>query len=207
MYRALLALSLSLLVASATQADVRPPNGFKRVVVDHKITTEKEIPDYTFYTVLYGGKGGPRVTEVKFDPKTPIEIPGAKLTGIGRQGWVAAVPRDAAKKYDTEKAFIEAMQKSKVDGLVKTRNLDSADTVKEHAFEKMDGSSIVLVTKKDPGAPEKKDGDKKDSPNEDDAPGVTPYTPRGGLVMAGLATALAVMLGGAWLAGRARRKA
>ena len=65
-------------VTPLAQADGLPPKGQKRVVVDHKITTDKEITDYTFYTVIYGGKGGPKVTEVKLDPQTPIEIPGAK---------------------------------------------------------------------------------------------------------------------------------
>lgn len=219
MYRTLLVFGIGLLAATVVHADVRPPAGFKRVVVDHKITTDKEISDYTFYTVIYGGKGGPKVTEVKLDPKTAIEIPGVRRTGVGRQGWLVAVPKDAAKKYDSEKAFNEAIQKGKVEGLARTKgNLDSTDTVKdtdkrdtivkEHKFDKIDGAAIVLITKKDEGASEpKKDGDKKDSPDEDDAtPGVTAYTPRGGLWMAGLATALAVMLGGTWLVGRTRRK-
>lgn len=219
MSRSFLVLAVGLFAAAVAQADGLPPKGFKRVVVDHKITTDKEITDYTFYTVIFGGKGGPKVTEVKLDPKTPIEIPGAKRTGVGRQGWVVAVPKDAAKKYDTEKAFIEAVQKSKVEGMARTKgNLDSASSVKdtdprstivrEHAFDKIDGATIVLVTKKDEGASEpKKGGDKKDSAEEDEdgAPGVSAYTPRGGLWAAGLAAALAVMLGGFWLAGRNRR--
>jgi hypothetical protein len=220
MSRAFLALAVGLLAAAVAQADGLPPKGFKRVVVDHKITTDKEIADYTFYTVIYGGKAGPKVTEVKLDPKTPIEIPGVKRTGIGRQGWLVAVPKDAAKKYDSEKAFIEAIQKSKVEGMARTKGiLDSTSSVKdtdtrstivkEHKFEKIDGATIVLVTKKDEGAPgSKKGGDKKDSADDEDeggAPGVTAYTPRGGVLIAGLAAALAAMLGGFWLAGRTRR--
>ena len=125
MYRTLLVFGVGLLAATVAQADGLPPKGQKRVVVDHKITTDKEISDYTFYTVIYGGKGGPKVTEVKLDPKTPIEIPGAKRTGVGRQGWLVAVPKDAAKKYDNEKAFIEAIQKSKVEGLAPARRATS----------------------------------------------------------------------------------
>ena len=92
------------------------------------------------------------------------------------------------------------------------KDTDKRDTiVKEHTFDKIDGAAIVLITKKDEGAPEpKKDGDKKkDSDDEDEdpvTPGVTAYTPRGGMWMAGLAAALALTLGGTWLIGRTRRK-
>jgi hypothetical protein len=161
--------------------------------------------------------GGPKVTEVKFDPKTPIEIPGAKRTGAGRQGWVVAIPKDAAKNYGTEKAFIEAVQKGKVEGMAKTRNLDSMDILKEtdkrdiilreHKFERLDGKNIILSTKKDEGVPTPKPAEpKKDSADEEDAPPSGTAAPRGGMLIAGVAAVAAIMLGGLWFVGRTRRK-
>jgi|GEM_PF-1788106 len=227
MFRALLALGVGLFAASIAIADIGPPKGVKRVVLDHKITTDKEITDYTFYTVLSAGKGAPKVTQVKFGPKTPIVIPGAPRGIFGWQGWVVAVPKDAAKSYASNKEFLKAIQDSKVEGLAKTLNLDSFAVVKdtdkrntivrEHAFDKIDGKMILLTTKNDDAIPEKKSGaapekkgDGKDSPDDEEdpapTPGVTAYTPRGGVWIAGVAAALAVMLGGFWLVGRGKRR-
>ena len=50
-------------------ADVIPPEGFKLVNLDYKITTDKEIPDYLFFTIIEKN-----VTPLKFDPKAPIII-------------------------------------------------------------------------------------------------------------------------------------
>ena len=44
-------LALGLLVAGAVRADVPPPKGLKRVVLDNKITTEKDFPDLAFFLV------------------------------------------------------------------------------------------------------------------------------------------------------------
>ena len=210
MSRVLLALGLGLLAASAVRADGLPPKGVKTVAVDHKITTDREYPDYDFYTV-FGSSRAAKVVAVKFDPKTPIEIAGGGNFGVTRVGYLAAVPKDAAKKYDTEKEFHDALKTGKVEGLVRTKGrLESVQTVKdtdarksvlvEHKLTSLDAKGgIVLDTKKD-DAP-----DKKESPDED-APGVTAYTPRGGLWVAGGAAFAAVTLGGLWAVGRTRRK-
>jgi hypothetical protein len=76
--------------------------------------------------------------------------------------------------------------------------------IMEYKLDKIDvEGGIVLITKNDEPM---KDGG-KDSPEDDCVvPGVSTFAPRGGLWFAGLATALAVMLGGTWLVGRTRRK-
>jgi len=38
---------LALFAANAALADIGPPPGFKRIPAEHKITTEKEYPDYS----------------------------------------------------------------------------------------------------------------------------------------------------------------
>jgi hypothetical protein len=218
MYRTLLALGIVLLVVPAVRADGLPPRGQKIVTLDNKITAEKEYPDYLFFTCT-GGKG-PRakLTAVKFDPKTPVELKGAGRTGIGRSGALIAVPKDAEKNYDTEEKFHLAIKNRTVEGMIQTkRNLDSQIAIKdtdartvvvyEFAVEKIDPKDgIVLNWKKD--AEQKKDGEKKDPLDEDqeEAPGGTVSAPRGGMWVAGVAVTLAVMFGGFWLVGRTRRK-
>jgi hypothetical protein len=199
---------VGLLSAGVALADVPPPKGQKRVVADHKITTEKEIPDYTFFTVV----GRDAVTAVKFDLKTPIVIKGAGRGGAARFGFLYAVPKSAAKQYAGEKEFHEAIRNNKVEGQVAAKgnfpalavlkDADPRDTVVfEHTFEKIDGKEIVLKRKEDAA---KKDG--KEELPEEESGSPAAYTPRGGLWVAGLAAALAVTLGGLWLAGRGRRK-
>ena len=217
MCRVLMTLTIGLLGAGAVFADLRPPAGLKNVPIDHKFTTEKEYPDYLFFTLSGGTGPRARLKEVTIDPKTPGLFPGAGRTGIGRLGKLVAVPKDAAKKYDSEEKFHAAIKDEKVEGMVKTSTrLDSQTQIKdtdkrtvvvrEHSIEKIDKDGIVLKTKPDEVAPEKKDSG-KDSPDDEDAtPSVTAYTPRGGVWVAGLAVALAALFGGTWLVGRSRRK-
>ncbi len=206
----LLALLTVGLVAGVALADVPPPKGQKRITIDHKIATDKEIGDYAFYTLI--GRDEPAA--VKFDPKTPIVVKGAGRGGIGRIASLVAVPKNAGKNYGTEKEFLDAIKSGKVDGQVTAKTQLPAFTVvrdtdkrevivMEHTFEKIDAKEgIVLKTKAEP----KKDGDKKDSPEEDDSDTPTAQAPRGGVWVAGVAAALAVMLGGLWVVGRTRRK-
>jgi hypothetical protein len=201
-----LALLAAASVAQVALADVAPPKGQKRVVVDYRITTEKAIPGYEFYTVF----GRKDVALVKLGPKSPLLIKGAGRGGAARFGALTAVPAGSRKKYAGEKEFHDAVRANKVEGQASAKNglsafavvkdTDPRDTiVVEYAFEKIDGKQIVLREKgkANPGGEE-------DSPN--DAPAAT-AGPRGGAWVAGLAAALGVMFGGFWLAGRARRRA
>jgi hypothetical protein len=189
-----------------------PPPGFKIVRTDHKITTEKDQPDYEFFTVL-----GKDVTPVKFDAKTPAAILAKDHRGPRFMGRAfVAVPTGAAKKYDDEKEFYAAIAAGKVEGQVKAKQVFYAqqqvkdavqgDTiVLEYKLDKIDAKDGIVLSKKDES---KKEGG-KDSPDDgDDAPDREPVAsaPRGGMWVAGLAGFAAVMLGGLWLAGRARRK-
>jgi hypothetical protein len=219
MFRLLLTLGIGLLLATAAFADLKPPMGLKNVPIDHKFTTEKEYPDYLFFTIS-GGKG-PRakLTEVKLDPKTPANFPGAGRTGIGRLGTLVAVPKESMKKYNSEKEFHDAIKDQKVEGmLATTARLDSQTTIKdtdkrtvivrEHSIEKIDAKAgIVIKTKPDEALPAKDAPKKEPQEEEEETAGVTAYTPQGGVWIAGLAAALALTLGGFWLVGRGRRKA
>jgi hypothetical protein len=227
MKRTLGVLILGLLVVSIARADVPPPKGSKRVTLDNKITTEKEYPDYIFFTVIGGGgkAGGFKgdgnaaamakgVTQVKFDPKTPIVIPGAgRSAGIGRQGHLTAVPKDAEKGYGSKDEFYAAIRAVKVEGQVRAKtNLDAITVVKdtdtrttvvqEYKVEKVDPKDgIVLKWIKDGDAKDKQEETADETPGE---PGVTAYTPRGGLWVAGMIASLGVLLAGLWLVTRCR---
>lgn len=214
MSRLLAVLVLGVLAAGIAQADIGPPKGFKRVTVDYKIAAEKDYPEYQFFTVIggSGGKGakGRGVTEVKLDSKTPVMIAGAGRAGIGRLCSLVAVPKDAAKSFDSEGEFHEAIRTGKVEGMLRAKNtfapftnLKDSDNrklvVTEYSLSKVNAKEgIVLVVKEA--------GSKGGSEESGESGAVTAYTPRGGMLIAGLAAALGVMLGGLWLAGRGRRR-
>jgi len=230
MTRLLAAAALGVLAAGAAHADIAPPKGMKRVPLDHKVTTEKEFPDYRFYTVLGGGGkgGGPKgnpaatakgVTEVKFDPKNPIEIKAAdRGAGIGRQGALVAVPKDARKNYDSEEKYLAAIRLGQIDGLIRAKaNFDTFTVVKdadtrtavvyEWKVENLtakDGftlkhpfGDIPAFTRPNNG---KGGNDAPDESEEDDA--AAAYVPKNGAWVAGLAAALGLALAGVWLARR-----
>jgi hypothetical protein len=227
MTRVLGVLALALLVGGAARADVAPPKGQKRVALDHKITTDKEFPDYRFYTVIGGGgrgggfqgKGDPAasargVTEVKFDPKTPIEIKAAgRGAGIGRQGSLVAVPKDARKKYASDDEYLAAIRLSKVEGAIRAKtNFDAITVVKDtdtrttvvmewkvENITAKDGFVLKSPDRGEPRATPPKDG--MDSPEDEEA---TAYAPKGGAWVAGLAATLGLVFAGLWLSRRNR---
>jgi hypothetical protein len=206
----LLALFTVGLVAGVAVADVPPPKGFKRVQVTHKITTEKDYPDLLFFTVA----GNDQVTAAKLSEKEPLEI-AKDRGGRFRACVLVAVPKNAGKKYTTEKEFYAAIRAGKVEGLVKSKlnfflssevkDTDKRDViVLEYKLDKIDAKEGIVLTVK-------KSADNKDAPEDDsdtpgDVPTATARAPRGGVWVAGLGAALALMLGGFWLAGRARRR-
>lgn len=192
--------------ASTAIADIGPPPGFKRVPAEHKITTEKEYPDYVFYSVLAGV-----ATELKLDPKTPAKVVG---TGLGpmRSARLVAVPKGASKKFDSEKAFLEAVAKGKVEGMARAKEwfggqaeVKESDTrklvVTEYKIEKVDPKEGIVFVADKKDAPKSKCEDSDDS---DDAAPIA-YAPKGGGWVAGLAGTFAVVLAGLWVARRGRR--
>ncbi len=125
MKRLLGTLAFGLIVTGAARADLLPP-GTKNIPIEHKIETEKEYPDWVFYVVR--GSGG--VEKVTLDPKKPLVIPGSAGVGNGparqpgekerivpyRAKALAAIPKDAAKKYDSEKELHAAIEDGRCRG-------------------------------------------------------------------------------------------
>lgn len=213
MNRLLFAALVGLALANPASADIAPPKGLKRVVLDTRITTEKEFPDHAFFLV----SGGDKVEAVKLDPKNPIVIAGEGRGGRYQLVTLHAVPKDAAKKYGTEKAFHEAIVAGKVAGQLKARDgfptlatLKDADARKtvteEYKLEKIDLKDGLVVTHTKAG---EKKGPTSASPGDgkpEEAEGVTAYTPKAGVWVAALAATAGLVFGGLWLAGRRRRE-
>lgn len=219
----LLAMVAALLGTSVALANFPPPpRGFPQGRVKHKITTDKEYPDYIFYSTV---NGFPEVkardiTELKLDPKTPITIDCTKV-GFKKAVQLIAVPKDAKKKFDSEKEFLAALADGKVEGVVRTKNyfskldepkIDKGQgkvVVKEYKIEKIDPKEgIVLVEEKgaeavpEPPAPPKESPEDSDESCSDGVANV--YTPKGGVWIAGLAGAFSVVLAGLWIVRRPR---
>jgi len=207
----ILATVLVLFAVNAAPADIGPPPGFKRIPAEHKITTEKEYPDFVFFKVV-----GETATLVKLDPKTPAVVTG---TGLGpyRSGRLAAVPKEASKKFDSEKEFLAAVGKGKVEGLLWAKPWFGGQTevkvgetrkviVTEYKIEKIDPKlGIVFAEDKKPEDQPAPPAPAKESPEDSDGTTPTAYTPKSGVWVAGLAGTFAIVLTGLWIARRGRR--
>jgi hypothetical protein len=155
------ALLAGLLAATAAQADLAPAKGLKRLPLEHMITTEKDYPEYTFFSVGFLGKDA---TPLKLDAKTP-----AKITNVYRLATFVAVPKDAAKSYPTEKDFHAAVAGGKVEGTIKAKTgfgafIEVKDSdprktaVMKYKIEKIDAKDgIVLVEVKNEAKPEEEE--------------------------------------------------
>lgn len=206
--------------ASVAVADIPPPpppKGKKYVSVSNEVVLDKDVSGYVFVKQVTSFPGMPEPSFAK------LELTATKPTAIpegGRRTFVTlfAVPEDVAKAFKTEADLFAALKTGKLKGAQKI-GFSSTATVSD----KVKGDSVKWTTtitaiddkgikKKVEGEgfeepkPKPKDG-KKDSPDdEDDTPVATAQAPRGGVLVAGIAATLAVMLGGFWLAGRSRRK-
>ena len=94
MHRYLAVLTLGAFALGVARADIPPPKGLKRIPIQHKITTEKDYPEYLFFVVV----ADTTATATKLDAKTP-----ATFDGGPRSLKFYAVPKDAAKNTRTRR--------------------------------------------------------------------------------------------------------
>jgi hypothetical protein len=209
MNRLLCAAVLGLGVASVARADLLPP-GVKNIPINHTVETDKDHPDWAFFTL--GGNGA--VKAVTLDPKTPVVIhgsggvgngpvprPGEKRTRPYRSTVFAAVPKDAAKGYPSEKAFQAALNEGTVPGIVQSSPLPDHERVKDtdkrkgvdkrYKLEKVEKAGLTLTPVQDP---------KPGGSEEEEAAAARPW----GQWAAGLSATLGVALGGLWVVRRRR---
>ncbi len=205
--RAALAVTLGMVLAAAARADVPPPpppKGMKYVHVIHKFTTKSEIPDYDFYTIIAEPGDKYTIKSVELTPKSAVEWDPSKFH---RRAYfkLTAVPKGAAKKYDTEKEFFGTLRRGNVEGQVQTKNDFwrfplAAETEKDtvegiYTITKVNEKEgiVIPVTYKRP---------KLEPGCEEDEDGSISSTPRGRTWVAGLAFAAAFVTGGLWLTRR-----
>ena len=206
------------LVAGTAVADIPPPpppKGKKYVSVNNEVVLAKDVTGYVFVQEVFTFPGRPTPSYDKFEltaGKAKATAEGGRRTSVA----LIAVPEAAAKEFKTDADLIAAIQANKVMGTHRMAFASIAtvpDTVKGDSVKwtvtvtaigakgikaKIEGVGSEPVDKP------KKDG--KDSPEEDDSDDPAAHAPRGGTWVAGVAAALAVTLGGFWLAGRTRRK-
>jgi hypothetical protein len=203
MKKSLAVLASIIVLSGVARADIPPPSPPKFVWVTHKITTEKDYPDYLFFTIT--GKGKDCVlASVKLDPKTPVVIVGPD----SKERFVtfAAVPKDAGKKYVNESEFHAAIKSGKVQGLIRPAYVfdlleEVIDSDPPCSF-----TEVHVLHKLDPS-----DGMKFKSIPDTESSGHSRlrqhdgFMPHGGIWMAGLAGSAALVLAGMWLVGRNRQ--
>jgi hypothetical protein len=227
----LLALLTVGLIAGTAGADIPPPEGYKRVDGVHTITTDKDLPGYTFYTLEVPSK---RVAAVKFDAKTPVVI---KDPGTRDCYQLVAVPNDVVKKYADVKKLHAALIDDTAAGALRAdqffhcrvtvKNAHKGKSAAAHyKVEALDAKGFTLKVVKTETVDESKLGPEELSEGPEGGPidfalevatpdaarrteprGSVAPAPRGGYWVAGLAAFAALVLGGLWLTGRARRKA
>lgn len=225
MNRMLVAVAVASLVASAALADIAPPipKGLKRVPTAHRITIEKEVADYTFFTVevidSFRGKTRNPASPAKLDPKNPVSLTTSVGASASRSYELVAVPKGAGKGFDNEKDFHKAITDGKVAGMVKAKTpfsgSGSADikesdprkeVVREYKLEKVDAKEGLVVTPVKE-APKSGSVPPKDGSEESDEPSteVAAWAPKNGVWVAGIAATFALVFAGVWFAGRNRR--
>jgi hypothetical protein len=214
----LLALLTFVLVADIALADVPPPpppKGKKYVSVNNEVLLGKDVTGYVFVQSLGGfGPGAPGLTYKKLELSTEKAT---EMPTIGRRTFVSliAVPQDAAKEFKTDDDLFAAIKAKKVKGTLSIAFNGTAtvsDKVKEnsvkwtHTITAIDAKGIKTKVE-GAGIEPPVEKPKKDSPQDDaDAPTDSAQTPRGGMLIAGVAAFAAIMLGGLWFVGRTRRK-
>lgn len=200
------ALVAALLVASAATADIPPPpppKGKKYVSVSAEVALGKDVTGYVFVRQTATGPGAPKFTSEK------VEFADGKAKAMpagGRRTYTTlfAVPQDVAKEFKTDDELFDALKTNKLKGALPLGFPGTAtvsDAVK--------GDSVkwtYTITAIDPktGIQTKVEGEGYEEPKR---PGAKEKPPvQAGVFVAGGAVALALLLGGFWLAGRARRK-
>ncbi len=181
------------------QADIGPPPGIRRIPFEAKIVTEKAFPDYVFFAV-----SGDKATALKLDAKSPGTIKAAG--GRYRSATLVAVPKDAAKGFNSEKEYLAAVVNGKVDGLVRakqtfysTKDVKEADprksVVEVYNLVKVDAKAIELQPVK---AAQK--NSPKNAPEEADEDEIAAeVAPKSRFFVSGIAAFLGIALAGLWL--------
>jgi hypothetical protein len=210
MTRLLAAAVVAALVAPVALADIPPPpppKGKRYINVTNQVFVAKDVTGFVFVEEVTEFRPGPQPpTYKKLDlnaekPVTP--------TAAARRISVAllAVPKAAADEFKSDKDLFEALKGQKVKGVARTHFTGTAtvsDAIKGDTVK----WTVTVTGVGAKGITTKTEGEgfevKKGVPDGEDGTEEPVAAPRNYWI-AGAGAALALMLGGLWLVGRARR--
>lgn len=206
MKKLLPALVAALLVASAATADVPPPpppKGKKYVSVTSEVVLGKDVTGYVFVQQVGTGFGAPKFTSEK------VELTEGKAKAMpagGRRTFVTlfAVPQDVAKEFKTDDELFDALKTNKLKGALPLTFPGTATVSDKVKGESVKWTYTITALDAKTGIKTKVEGEGYEEPAANPKKEKPPTQPS--LFVAGGAVALAIALGGFWLAGRARRK-
>lgn len=190
-------------IAAADIAPPPPPKGQKYVDVSSEVLLGKDVnvSGWVFVVQEWKGPGRPvsTVSKVELSEKKAVAVSGG---GRRTSATLFAVPEAVAKEYKTDKELFAAVEGGKLKGVQKLAFEGSATVT-----DKVKGDTVTwthtITGVDDKGIKSKVSGDgKSDAP---DKPGEKPAKPVGfepGVLIGGMAAALAVCLGGLWLVRR-----
>jgi hypothetical protein len=196
--RLLFALLVSAAVVGVAAADIAipPPRGKKFIPVSSTVKLDKEVKGYALYTrAVAPGQWGAMPT--KFEPGTdkPTAVPewGSRTMGL------YAIPAELAAKITTADEFNKALQDKK-SGIL-SHDFPAQETVDAKDERKKVERAFVIkgVDAKGGIQVEEVKGEKETKPEKK-----SPAFAEPGYLIGGGAAAVAVALGGLWLARRKR---
>lgn len=202
----LLALAAALLIAGAATADIpppAPPKGKRYIAVNNEVVLGKDVTGYVFVQQTVAGPGAPKFSFERLE-LTPEKAKALPPSGRRSYVTIVAVRQDAAKEYKTDDELFDAVKSNKVKG---AHRIDFTSTAT--VSDRIKGDTVkwtTTITAIDPktGIKTKVEGEGYEAPK---APGAKEKPPvQASVFVAGGSAALAVLLGGLWLAGRGRRK-
>ena len=172
----------------------------KKLATDSEAALAKDVTGYTFVT---------QVTEFRPAPAKPkyakVALAGDKAVAMpaaGRRAFVAliAVPQDAAREFKSDDDLFAALEAKKVKG-AQAFGFPSTATVADSVKGDPVKWTYTITGVDEKGIRTRVEGEGADKQLEKKGKGPAPVS----AWMAGGALALALTLGGLWLAGRARR--
>ncbi len=196
MSRFLMTATVGMMASAFALADLGPrPGAGKTIPVKNVLKFGNEFPNHTFWAVTVG-RNGTNVVTLKADTKQPIPL----TMNLTLQATVYAVPNDLAKTFATPKEFLQAAATGKLPaGVVSSPLLVKAEAVlpndRRLAIERV---VVVAGGLKDGVTFTEQDPIRK-GPKEDPELPTADARPAPRLLVAGLASALALAFGGLWV--------
>jgi hypothetical protein len=191
-----LGLLAALVSAAPAWADglVPPPRGKKYVAVTHSVKLDRDISGYRFFTRPLGLRNNGEFERIELSADKAVTLSRPGKFGIQ----LVAVPDAVAKKYDTEKELLAALN-GKLEGVASARFERTAFIPEQDERRQVTVEHIITGFDAGKGIQMKDSSDMPKSPGKQ-APALAPAGVAA--VSSGLALTLAFATGGLWLVRR-----